>query len=607
MPIDVGLPLLPPIYRWARRPPPRAERVVFPVLWCQGRDRFGALGSKFVASLGTLRRRWQNRLMHDATRHARSVPSAAGLTLGRWGAGVGWGLLLWAGCLGCGDAFVVELGGGASLSRGAPGPTTSLPSEEAAPGMSSNAAGPAGHVGGAPALMGPGGFGPCIRWRPVELVATPGAPLSLAPVATGQCAVAAMHIENCGTTPLSQLAWRHGDVATPAGAVTGGADGVVDGLEPSWVLAPGAAQQVKLRVCPLVAAPYAMAFEVVARTVGVMSASPSAIAEVSATVEVSGTASVGCLVPRLDLPAATMAGATLQASAADSLSPSGAAVTARWRLLPPDPWLTAPPIADGLVAAFAPVIAGSWGVCVALHDAAGVKGCAEVCSEVAVLPAEALRVELLWQTPADADANDSGPGAGADLDLHLAMLPSDGVDRDCDGQPDPWFSASWDTWWGAVAQPWGAPTTADDGTLVLDDSDGQGPEVASVQAPAGTSAKPQTYTIGVHAWHDHGHGESLARVRVWIGGALVGVFGPQPLQALDLWTVARVRWPNALVEGGAKTAEIQPLLQCAQLGDPCAGGKRWMSAGSACLTHCYTPLGGQASNHAAPAACAKGG
>ncbi len=546
--------------------------------------------------------------MTDLPRHPGRVESARGALSRPAVRRLGFWPLLWAGCFGCGEAFVVELGGGSSLGVAAePGQTPRPPSEAAGAGSEPGGAGPSGQIGGGPALMGPGGFGPCIRWRPVDLVAAPGAPLPLSAVATGQCTGVAMLIENCGTTPLSQLAWRRAEIAAPAGAVPGGADGTVDGLEPSWVLAPGAAQKVKLRVCPLVAAPYAMAFEVVARTVGLASASGSGAADVSSTVEVSGIASVGCLVPRLDLPATATAGATLKASAADSLSPTGAAVTARWRLLPPDAWLLPPPIADGLVASFAPAIAGPWGVCVAVSDADGVQGCAEVCSEVTVVPAEALRVELLWQTPADPDPIDSGPGAGADLDLHLAMLPSDGLDRDCDGQPDPWFGATWDTWWGATTQMWGVPTTADDGVLALDDSDGQGPEVATVQAPAGTSSQPQTYTIGVHAWHDHGHGASQARVRVWLGGALVGVFGPQPMQALDLWTVARVRWPNALLDGSAQSAEIQPLLQCAQQGDPCERGKRWMSTGTACLTPCYKPIGGQASNHATPAACAKGG
>jgi hypothetical protein len=39
---------------------------------------------------------------------------------------------------------------------------------------------------------------------------------------------------------------------------------------------------------------------------------------------------------------------------------------------------------------------------------------------VAVIPDEAIHVELLWTTEGDPDQTDAGPEAGVDLDLHFA-------------------------------------------------------------------------------------------------------------------------------------------------------------------------------------------
>ena len=152
---------------------------------------------------------------------------------------------------------------------------------------------------------------------------------------------------------------------------------------------------------------------------------------------------------------------------------------------------------------------------------------------VMVLPADSLHIELLWHTPADPDEMDEGPEAGADMDLHFALETGN-------GQPEPWFNQPFDVFWFNAHPNWGSmdPTVDDDPGLDRDDTDGAGPENLNLDAPANGA----TYRVGVHYWHDHDYGDSLATVRIYIYGALVAEFADVNLTHHDLWDVATIHW-----------------------------------------------------------------
>ncbi len=228
---------------------------------------------------------------------------------------------------------------------------------------------------------------------------------------------------------------------------------------------------------------------------------------------------------------------------------------------------------------------GEYEFCLDVWDASGVKSCAPACALVLVIPNNAIHIELLWNTPADADQTDSGPAAGADLDLHFAHPIAGTADLDCDGKPDPWFSNPWDTFWFNAAPEWGGSgNTKDNPTMDLDDTDGAGPENLNLVDPEGTDDDPVAYRVGVHYWNDHGFSTSFATVNIYVQGGLAVQFSGAELQALDMWYVGDLNWPN-VTNGGTK-----PVFQtCYQSGQSCAAGKNlmWEPKGERCITKCY--------------------
>ena len=247
--------------------------------------------------------------------------------------------------------------------------------------------------------------------------------------------------------------------------------------------------------------------------------------------------------------------------------------------------------------------AGEYEFCLDVWDQNDVKSCSPACDTVLVLPEEAIHVELLWDTPADKNQTDTGPKAGADLDLHFAHALAAGPDIDCDGQPDPWFSNPFDTFWFNPNPNWGSanPAVNDDPSLDLDDTDGAGPENLNLDDPEGKVAKPVKYAVGAHYWNDHGFKTSFATVNIYIMGVLALQIAKVELNVLDMWYVGRINWPNTMSSG-----TLDPFLVCFQSGDPCKGGKRWLSKGDYCITPCYVNASFTATQSGAkPSACAK--
>ena len=234
---------------------------------------------------------------------------------------------------------------------------------------------------------------------------------------------------------------------------------------------------------------------------------------------------------------------------------------------------------------FTPDAAGDYQFCLDVWDTSGTQSCKQTCAIVAVVPNNAVHVELLWDTPGDADQTDTGPAAGADLDLHFTHPLANQPDVDCDGAPDPWFDNPFDCFWFNNAPEWDSmnPAIGDNPTLDLDDTDGAGPENLNLESPAGTAQDPHAYSIGVHYWNDHKFGPSYATLTVYMFGTIALKVDTVALQPLDMWYVGKLNWPNQLT--GTSTP---PLNVCYQSGDTCSGkGKMWQPKGDWCITPCY--------------------
>jgi len=202
--------------------------------------------------------------------------------------------------------------------------------------------------------------------------------------------------------------------------------------------------------------------------------------------------------------------------------------------------------------------AGTYEFMLEVWDQAQVKSCTPWVQEVAVLPDEAIHVELLWATPNDPDETDEGPEAGSDVDLHFVhdQYAKSGPDLDGDGQNDPWFDQPFDCFWFNAHPNWGSfdPSIDDDPGLDRDDTDGAGPENMNLNIPENGA----TYRVGVHYWSDHEYGPSYSTVRIYIWGVLVFEVKDVKMVNHDMWNVATIDWPSAkvslvqTVDGGYK-------------------------------------------------------
>lgn len=151
-----------------------------------------------------------------------------------------------------------------------------------------------------------------------------------------------------------------------------------------------------------------------------------------------------------------------------------------------------------------------------------------------VAPEGSLEIELTWFAPGDPDPTDSGPEAGPDLDLHF-MHP----------YAADWFDQPFDCFWFNPNPNWGSfdPAVDDDPSLLLDSTDGSGPERLEYQ----TMEVDTLYRIGVHAWSDHGFGPIEATLVVSLGGELIYETSVT-LKSQDFWEVATLHWPSGDLE-----------------------------------------------------------
>jgi len=187
-------------------------------------------------------------------------------------------------------------------------------------------------------------------------------------------------------------------------------------------------------------------------------------------------------------------------------------------------------------------VAGPYTFYLTVYDQTNTPSCYPAEYEVAVIPDEAIHIELLWHTPEDLDETDTGPEAGTDLSLHFLHPWAAGPDLDGDGAADGWFDIPFDCFWFNAHPNWGSydPGINDNPGLDRDDTDGAGPENVNVDIPENV-----TYRVGVHYWNDHGYGASYATVRVYIYAQLVFEVQDVMLVDSDMWEVCTLEWPSA--------------------------------------------------------------
>jgi hypothetical protein len=164
-----------------------------------------------------------------------------------------------------------------------------------------------------------------------------------------------------------------------------------------------------------------------------------------------------------------------------------------------------------------------------LADGDGCDGC-ERCS------ACGFRVEMVWDTPGDPNPIDTGAGRGSDVDLHL--LHPDGT----------WNRGPWDCHWKNKNPDWGASGSEDDPAMVIDDTDGWGPEIIELNQPEGTETDPVAYWVGVYYYSDHNYGLSDVTIRIYLNGVLGFEETFPNLENHQFWDVARITWPSRDIE-----------------------------------------------------------
>ena len=200
-----------------------------------------------------------------------------------------------------------------------------------------------------------------------------------------------------------------------------------------------------------------------------------------------------------------------------------------------------------------------------VYDENNTPSCFPAQYEVAVIPDEAIRIELFWHTPGDPDETDAGPAAGADLDLHLLHPLAEGPDIDNDGEPNGWFDVPWDCFWYNPNPDWDPPGP-EGNPACPEKNDDYGPESITF-APG----EELTYRVGVHDWDDHGYGPSYATVRVYVYGTLAFEFADVKLQTLLTWEVCEIEWPSGKIEpilDENGEPNILPPINCGFTGCP---------------------------------------
>jgi hypothetical protein len=212
---------------------------------------------------------------------------------------------------------------------------------------------------------------------------------------------------------------------------------------------------------------------------------------------------------------------SLTVSGGESYDPLSHALTAfDWGLLAAPPGSVAPLAGTGSSRTFTPDAAGAYDLALSVQTDDG--RASVPCSVlVSAVPEQDLFVELYWEHAAD------------DMDLHLLMDDGTlGSAMDC-------YYATCDT----ASPAWGGSGTTDDPRLLLDDTEGTGPEVTVIPSPAAA-----TYTVAVtdHPSADYPQANAVT-VEIWIAGSLAATV-TKTIRGEDTQTTfATVELPSGVV------------------------------------------------------------
>lgn len=387
---------------------------------------------------------------------------------------------------------------------------------------------------------------PCIQLSPKSVVNFGARPL-------GHVAEVPVDIVNCGNEPLRvfDLRWQDNDAGPFSVDLTDMA-GFEAGQLPSQdyplVIPINGKASATMRFVPLTVSPETESGEIVPE-IRMLDVIHDAFEGIS-TWEIRGAGTEsGCptgVIELLEGPE-VIPQTLLHLDGSASWLPSGEIVSWTWSVIQPvgsagvfepSPYVAAP--------AFRVNVAGLYTFSLMVADESGNLSCEAAEYEVAVIPDEAIHVELVWSTPRDPDETDEGAGAGTDLDLHFAHELAGGPDLDGNGLPDGWFDVPFDTFWFNPEPNWASlePNADDDPSLDRDDTDGAGPENLNLNTPEDGRA----YRVAVHYWNAHGFGDAYATVFVYLHGQLVWSAEDVLLTEFDMWEAAVIHWSSSIPE-----------------------------------------------------------
>ncbi len=171
-------------------------------------------------------------------------------------------------------------------------------------------------------------------------------------------------------------------------------------------------------------------------------------------------------------------------------------------------------------------LSGRYVVELEVWDDLGQRSCEPARMEVNAVSADAIHLQLVWDTPNDPSRFNN---SGSDMDLHFLHQ---------DGQ---WNRSPYDCHWLNPNPDWGEPEDTDmNPRLDIDEVNGWGPENINLLKPE----EGVRYGVGVNYFSDHGYGPSYATVRIFIHGQLVIEMSDQYMEDGQFWHVADIDWPS---------------------------------------------------------------
>lgn len=240
--------------------------------------------------------------------------------------------------------------------------------------------------------------------------------------------------------------------------------------------------------------------------------------------------------------------ATVQLSGEESSGTPGVELAYTWSLVQPQgSYQRLQSEGQAAHTTFVPRMVGTYEVVLTVEGSDGLPSCGPATTVIEVKPGPGIHIEMVWDTPEDPDQSDppdevrrAGPPPGADLDLHFAHPNADS-----------WFDYILDCFWMNKEPDWADKTAhaatysvhsqvTDDPALTLEDDNGAGPEIITLERPE----EDAVYYVGVHYWDDNGYGLSDAQVRVYLDGELSYTSQWVNLEYLDMWEVATLDWSN---------------------------------------------------------------